>query len=69
MPAYHDVGQFYWLRVASFLQSRKIWGAHTIPLIVPEWLVQDIDTEDDWILAETKYKVMQESPPKNWTLK
>jgi N-acylneuraminate cytidylyltransferase len=59
MPAYHDVGQFYWLRVPSFLRSRRLFAANTAPIVVPEWSVQDIDNEDDWIIAETKYEVLQ----------
>ena len=59
MPAYHDAGQFYWFRVEAFLQSRRLFAANTAPVILPEWAVQDIDNEDDWMLAETKYEVLQ----------
>src|SRR5262249_29423202 len=56
-PAYHDVGQFYWFRIREFLRERKLLGAHSAPIILPEWAAQDIDTEDDWVLAETKYEM------------
>jgi pseudaminic acid cytidylyltransferase len=64
MPAYHDVGQFYWFRVEPFLRNRLLFGPHTAPLVVPEWSVQDIDNEDDWIIAETKYEVLRKLRPK-----
>lgn len=59
MPAYHDVGQCYWFRVEPFLRNRRLFTSKTAPLVVPAWSVQDIDNEDDWIVAETKYEVMQ----------
>lgn len=59
MPAYHDVGQFYWLKVESFLKERVLFGKHTVPLEVPESEVQDIDNEEDWKIAEMKYQAFQ----------
>lgn len=58
MPAYHDAGQFYWLNVERFAQSRQIFSARTVPIIVPESEVQDIDTEEDWKIAEMKYRIL-----------
>jgi N-acylneuraminate cytidylyltransferase len=58
-PAYHDVGQFYWFRVAEFLRTRRLFAERTAPIVLPEWAAQDIDTEDDWVLAETKYEVLR----------
>lgn len=57
-PFYHDVGQFYCLRTSSFLKQKKIVMDKTVPLEMPEIEVQDIDTEEDWRIAEVKYKVM-----------
>src|ERR1051326_5148317 len=59
MPAYHDVGQFYWFRVEPFLRHKRLFAPNTAAVVVPEWSVQDIDNEDDWIMAETKYEVVQ----------
>lgn len=50
--AYHDIGQFYWLQVAAFLRSRRIFAPSARAVLVPRSLVQDIDTEDDWQRAE-----------------
>lgn len=58
MPAFHDVGQFYWLRVKSFLKEKVLFGKLTIPVEVPESEVQDIDSEEDWKIAEMKYKIL-----------
>ncbi|HVS35438.1 MAG TPA: pseudaminic acid cytidylyltransferase [Gemmataceae bacterium] len=59
-PAYHDVGQFYWLRVAAFMKTQQLLTENTTPLVVPNWMVQDIDTEEDWALAEIKFDVLRE---------
>ncbi len=60
MEAYHDSGQFYWLRVSRFMETRRIFGEHTIPIVVPESEAQDIDTESDWRIAEIKYRIMHQ---------
>ncbi len=58
-PAYHDVGQFYWFRVKSFLRTRRLFAPNTAPIVLPEWVVQDIDNENDWVVAETKFEVIR----------
>lgn len=57
--AYHDVGQFYWFRVAPFLRSGALFSDRTAPLERRELAVQDIDHEEDWLVAEAKYQVFQ----------
>jgi pseudaminic acid cytidylyltransferase len=59
-PAFHDCGQFYFLRVNSFLKNKKLFTDFTIPVEMPESEVQDIDNEEDWKLAEIKYTFLQE---------
>lgn len=59
-PHYHDCGQFYCIRVASFLKQRSMVMAHTAPYYMDELTVQDIDTEQDWKIAETKYRLLHE---------
>lgn len=58
-PLYHDCGQFYCLNVGSFQRQKKIWMEYTVPFIQDERYVQDIDTLEDWRIAEVKYKLMQ----------
>jgi N-acylneuraminate cytidylyltransferase len=53
--AYHDCGQFYFLDVTAFRQHQRLIMPHTVPVMVPESETQDIDTEEDWKLAELKY--------------
>jgi pseudaminic acid cytidylyltransferase len=58
MPeAYHDAGQFYWLDGKKFIKTKKIYSNDALPVIIPRFLVQDIDTKEDWKTAEVKYGV------------
>ncbi len=54
---YHDAGQFYFLRTATFLAEKGLVLSKTVPIIVDELKVQDIDNETDWRLAEMKYQI------------
>lgn len=60
LPMYHDCGQFYCFSVKAFLKSKKLVTANTKAIIMPEMEVQDIDNEQDWQLAELKYRLMRE---------
>lgn len=57
-PFYHDAGQFYCLRTESFLKQKKMVMEKTLPLVLPESEVQDIDTEEDWRIAEAKFRAL-----------
>ncbi|MCB9283036.1 MAG: pseudaminic acid cytidylyltransferase [Lewinellaceae bacterium] len=57
-PAFHDSGQFYWLRVDRFLQSQKLLTENTGVIPISEMEAQDIDNLEDWQLAELKYKLL-----------
>ncbi|MCV2885462.1 pseudaminic acid cytidylyltransferase [Aestuariibacter sp. AA17] len=54
--AYHDAGQFYWGRTEDYLSSKTIFSDHSIPIVLPRHLVQDIDTPEDWYRAELMYQ-------------
>jgi pseudaminic acid cytidylyltransferase len=57
--AYQDAAQFYWTKVNS--NSTEIFfGKDSIPIVLPRYLVQDIDTLEDWKKAEIMYKVIKE---------
>jgi pseudaminic acid cytidylyltransferase len=56
--AYHDAGQFYWLDAAAFLAGGRIYGRDALPVILPRHLVQDIDTPEDWLLAELMHEAL-----------
>ena len=57
---YYDAGQFYFYDVKRYLERLGDVTEGICPIIMPEYEVQDIDTEDDWKLAELKYKHMKE---------
>lgn len=56
---YHDCGQFYFFSVKSFRQDGKLMGDKVWPIIVEECEMQDIDNEDDWKIAEIKYRMFK----------
>jgi len=63
-PAYHDAGQLYWAKASTWLDSSKtIFGANSHMLVLPDHLVQDIDTPDDWRRAELLYQLLQQEAP------
>lgn len=57
-PIYHDCGQFYCLNVEQFRRQKAIWMERAVPLIQDEIQVQDIDTQEDWAIAEMKYRIL-----------
>jgi len=54
-PAYHDAGQFYWARTDAILKEIPAFSEAAVPLILPRYYVQDIDTEEDWEYAELMF--------------
>jgi len=59
MPAYHDCGQFYWLRQSSFIEQKKIFMENSGAIEYSANEVQDIDNEMDWKIAEIKYQLLK----------
>jgi N-acylneuraminate cytidylyltransferase len=57
--AYHDAGQWYWLKTSSFMKSGKIMDSNSYGILLDAIEVQDIDNEIDWKLAELKYELVQ----------
>ncbi len=56
--AYHDAGQFYWGRADAWIESRQIFSPHSVPVVLPHYQVQDVDTMDDWVSAEIKFQAL-----------
>ncbi len=56
--SYHDAGQFYFTTVKALHECGSLWGPDTLPIILPELEVQDLDTLQDWALAELKYEYL-----------
>lgn len=59
MPTYKDSGLFVWARTKSFLKQGGLLTKNTLPLEVSEAGVHDIDTQEDWKIAEIKYKILK----------
>lgn len=55
-PIYHDCGQFYVMKPKNIMDGIII--KKTTPIVMPESEVQDIDTVEDWKIAEMKYQIM-----------
>ena len=58
-PFYHDCGQFYCININSFLKQKKLMMDRVLPFYQDEINVQDIDTMEDWQIAEMKYKILK----------
>lgn len=62
--AYHDAGQFYWGRAEAWKQRERLYSGNAIGLKIPRHRVQDIDTPEDWVLAEKMFKAETIPPEK-----
>jgi len=58
--AYQDAGQFYWTNRQRQKQTKNqvMFSDISIPIILPRYLVQDIDTQEDWQRAEYMYETL-----------
>ncbi len=58
--AWHDAGQFYWARAEVWTNpDSSLYRSNTFGLVLPRYRVQDIDSEEDWIRAETMMSALQ----------
>jgi pseudaminic acid cytidylyltransferase len=61
LPArYQDAGMFYFGQAAAFLDEGYFHSSDSIGYEMPSWAIQDVDSEEDWQLAEVKYRVLRE---------
>lgn len=56
---YHDSGQFYLFNVEHFKKSKRLMTGHIMPLFMSDTEVQDIDTLEDWKIAEMKFRLLE----------
>jgi len=54
--AYHDAGQFYWFNKNKFMENPTLLPVDCYPVFIPRRMAQDIDSMEDWIIAECMYK-------------
>lgn len=57
--AFQDAGQFYWGRSEAWLGGEVLYSPASLPVILPRYLVQDIDTVEDWKRAEYLYAALK----------
>lgn len=55
--AFHDAGMFYTFNIQKFLETKSLRTDNTFSIEIDELHAHDIDSENDWILAELKYKL------------
>lgn len=58
--AWHDAGQFYWGTKNAWGNDKPLFSNEASPVYLPRYLVQDIDTEEDWLTAEYMFKSILE---------
>jgi len=54
-PAFYDAGQFYWGSTDAWSARRPIYGDRTTFIELPPERAIDIDTPDDWAMAERQF--------------
>jgi pseudaminic acid cytidylyltransferase len=58
---YHDVGQFYWGRRDAWAAGIPVMTGKSEIYEIPNWRVRDIDTLDDWRMAELLFDALNSS--------
>ncbi len=54
---YHDSGQFYFFHTKTIKEQKRLWTDNTGVIVLTEMEAHDIDNEEDWMVAEFKYRV------------
>ena len=57
--AFHDAGQFYWGKADAFKQGIPVFASHSKVVHLPRKRVQDIDSFEDWEVAEALFSALQ----------
>ena len=57
IEARHDAGQFYFAKLSAVISETSAMSSTSSMLILPRERVLDIDTEEDFYLAERLFKV------------
>jgi pseudaminic acid cytidylyltransferase len=55
---FHDLGQFYFFKTEVIISNNKLWNENTGFIELKEMESHDIDTIDDWEIAEFKFKYL-----------
>lgn len=54
---YHDCGMFYTIKVSNLISKKTLISRKSKVIIIKESMAQDIDTIEDWKIAEMKFKI------------
>jgi pseudaminic acid cytidylyltransferase len=57
--AYHDAAQFYWGRASAWTGNVPVFSHGAQAVVVPRSRVQDIDTLEDWEIAERMFAALR----------
>lgn len=57
---FQDANQCYWLNVNSYRKDPRLINENTYPFLIERWDAQDINTLEDWEMAERLFKLNQE---------
>lgn len=57
-PKYFDVGMFYFCKVRALYEHNSLYPDNLTAYIIDEKECQDIDTLEDWQMAEIKYRML-----------
>lgn len=57
---FHDTGQLYWGTSEFFLEGNEFQEGGAVGIRVPRYRALDIDSNDDWVMAEVMYRVLRE---------
>lgn len=55
---YYDVGMFYFCKTKVLYSQKTLSPDDTLGYVIPERECQDIDTMEDWTMAELKYQLI-----------
>ena len=59
-PKYFDAGMFYFCKVEKIYENNSLVSNKTYGHIIDENQCQDIDTIEDWQMAEMKYRIIND---------
>jgi pseudaminic acid cytidylyltransferase len=54
--AFHDAGQWYWIKTEKLLEKKQILTDNTGFILLDETESQDVDNDSDWKMMEIKYR-------------
>lgn len=57
-PMYNDAGQLYIMKRDPLIEHKNMYFENMRPLIIGEHEAQDMDTLEDWRMAEIKYEML-----------